>query len=466
MKKMILLTGLMMTFSACIAQASTVQQIPLSYQKNLTMTIYNEGRALVGDVRHVDFSAGRSSLSFEDISNMVLPSSVLFKSENVRVLEQNFNYDLLSLESLMEKSIGQSVDVEYVNPASGAVEKQKAHLLAYTNGKPILKVGTKIETNYPERVIFNQIPENLSAKPSLVFDVEIDKAVNQEVEISYLTEGIFWTADYVAELDNNSSLNLNGLVTLTNNTAVSYKNAHLQLVAGDLNIVHSSLKAHSYPVYGSLRVAQDSNMVQESIGGYHLYRLSRPTDILSKQTKQVSLLSASGVSAVKTYQFDDVVSYFSSSEVENLKPVMYLTFKNTKANQLGEALPKGIVRVYEKDSKGGVVFVGEDRIEHTAVGQDIRLRLGEDFDITAQAKRVSFKEFDSNTSQAEFEVSISNAKPITQVIRYSQYLPNGWKILSENAKSQKETSNKIFWDIPVPAEGEFILNFKVRVDKR
>ena len=189
MKKINLFVALLMGLYSVSAGAENVQQIPVSYQKMLTMTIYNAGRALVGDVRHVDFSAGRSSLSFEDISNMVLPSSVLFKSDNVRVLEQNFNYDLLSLENLMQKSIGQTVNVEYINEASGQVTNQTAQLLAYTNGKPILKIGTKIETNYPGRVVFNQIPENLSAKPSLVFDVEIDKAVNQEVEISYLTEG-------------------------------------------------------------------------------------------------------------------------------------------------------------------------------------------------------------------------------------------------------------------------------------
>ncbi|MBE6449795.1 MAG: DUF4139 domain-containing protein [Alphaproteobacteria bacterium] len=467
MKKINLFVALLMGLYSVSAGAENVQQIPVSYQKMLTMTIYNAGRALVGDVRHVDFSTGRSSLSFEDISNMVLPSSVLFKSDNVRVLEQNFNYDLLSLENLMQKSIGQTVNVEYINEASGQVTNQTAQLLAYTNGKPILKIGTKIETNYPGRVVFNQIPENLSAKPSLVFDVEIDKAVNQEVEISYLTEGISWSADYVIELDKNSLLDLNGLVTLTNNTAVSYKNARLQLVAGDLNIVRPETK-----VYGrrnmqtTWALEEAANVMQESIGGYHLYRLARPTDILSNQTKQVSLLSASGVNAIKTYQFEDIISYFSAQDVENLKPVMYLNFKNTKNNLLGKALPKGVVRVYEKDSKGGLVFVGEDRIEHTAVGQDIHLRLGEDFDITAHAKRLSFKELDSKTSIAEFEVSISNAKPITQLIRYSQYLPDGWKILSENAKSQKENSNKIFWDISVPAEGNVILNFKVRVDKR
>ena len=270
---------------------------------------------------------------------------------------------------------------------------QTAQLLAYTDRKPILKIGTKIETNYPGRVVFNQIPENLSAKPSLVFDVEIDKAVNQEVEISYLTGGISWAADYVIELDKNSLLDLNGLVTLTNNTAVSYKNARLQLVAGDLNIVKPQAKrSRRVEAQAWSLASEDANMAQESVGGYHLYRLSRPTDILSNQTKQVSLLSASGVNGIKTYQFEDIISYYASSDVENLKPIMYLTFKNTKANFLGEALPKGIVRVYEKDSKGGLVFVGEDRIEHTAVGQDVRLRLGEDFDITAHAKRISFNE--------------------------------------------------------------------------
>ena len=178
------------------------------------------------------------------------------------------------------------------------------------------------------------------------------------------------------------------------------------------------------------------------------------------------MLSGSKINTQKTYQYDSPVSYFAQGVIENVKPTMYLTFANTKANALGEALPKGIMRVYEKDSRGGLVFVGEDEINHTAIGQDVHLRLGEDFDITLTGKRVNFKKIDSQTSQAEFEIKISNAKTTAQVVRYNQNLPSGWQMISESHKSQKETSNKVYWDISIPPESDVVLTFKVLVVSR
>ena len=469
MKKRNIFLGFLMGLTALSAQGSVVRDIPVSAQKKLTMTIYNAGRALVNDVRAVQLPAGHSALSFVDISNMVMPTSVLFKSSGVKVLEQNFNFDLLTLDSLMQKSVGQSVMVEYINPATGEKKQENAELLSYEGGRPILKIGGKIETAYPGRVIFNQVPTNLSARPSLVFDIYSESALVQDIEVSYLTNGISWSADYVIELDKNSQMDLNGLVTLTNNTSVSYDNVNLQLVAGDVNMVSKSRVMKNSRNVMMLDAAMPQaayGMEQEAVSGYYLYSLKRPTDILSNQTKQVSLLSGSKINTKKTYQYDSPVFYYAEGVVENVKPTMYLNFANTKANSLGEALPKGIMRVYEKDSRGGLVFVGEDTIDHTAIGQDVRLRLGEDFDITLTGKRTNFKKIDSHTSQAEFEIKISNAKTVAQIVRYNQSLPSGWQMLSESHKSQKETANSVFWNVEVPPEGSVVLTFKVMVVSR
>lgn len=467
MKKTIVFS-MMVSLFALGAYAAVEKAVPVSAQKNLTMTIYNNGRALVNDVRSVDLEQGRNLLSFVDISNEVIPSSVLFKSDGVSVFEQNFNFDLLSFDNLMQKSVGQTVNVEYINPATGEVTADKADLLAYNAGKPVLKIGNKIETSYPGRVIFNRVPENLSARPTLVFDVDVFKTATQNAEISYLTNGISWRADYVVELDENNLLDLNGLVTLTNNTNVSYMNTQLQLVAGDVNIVRERLVDASYGSMrvGALKAVSNSAPEVEAISGYYLYTIKRPTDILSNQTKQVSLLSGSGIQGKKTYQYSSPLYYFSDGNFEKLKPEMYLTFANTKENKLGEALPKGIMRIYQKNSKGALIFVGEDSINHTAKGQDVRLRLGEDFDITAKGKRTSFNKLDSKISQAEFEVKISNAKAEPVVVRFYQNLPAGWKILSESLKSQKESSDRIYWDVSVPAEKNVVLTYKVQVNNQ
>ncbi|MBP5535005.1 MAG: DUF4139 domain-containing protein [Alphaproteobacteria bacterium] len=466
MKKRALIFSVAVALIALGAQAAVEKSVPVSAQKNLTMTIYNGGRALINDVRQVDLKEGQNLLSFVDISDLVMPSSVLFKSNGVQVLEQNFNFDLLTKENLMEKSVGQTVNVEYIDPATGVITADKAELLAYGYGGPILKIGNKIESSYPGRIIFNRIPENLSARPTLIFDVEASQSASQDVEVSYLTNGISWEADYVVELNKDDLLDINGLVTLTNNTEVSYKNAQLQLVAGDVNMIVQSRKRKGF-------VEADGNAVLlaqairepevESISGYYLYTIGRPTNILSKQTKQVALLSGSGIQAKRSYEYESPLNYFSDYEFEKAKPTMYLTFKNTKNNGLGQALPKGTVRVYEKDSKDGLIFVGEDSINHTAKGQDVRLLLGKDFDITAKGKRVSFKKIDAKISQAEFEIKISNAKTTPVKVLFYQYLPNGWTILSESMKSQKETSNKIYWDVSVPEQGDVILTFKVQV---
>lgn len=467
MKKKIFNIALCLSLGTVCNALAAPTVVPVSSQEDLTITIYNQGRALVKDIRTVDLKTGLNQISFEDISDQVMPSSVLFKATGASVQEQNFNFDLLTHDNMLKKSVGQVVNVEFINPATGAVLNQKAEVLSYNNHAPVLKINGKIETNYPGRIIFNEVPKNLAAKPSLVFDVNASMAGIKKAEVSYLTTGLSWEADYVAEITPAEELTLNGLVTLTNNTQVSYYNARLQLVAGDVNIVHPRMEMYGKPIAAAVRMnAMDAAMEPESVSGYYLYTLKRPTDILSNQTKQVSLLSGQNIQSKKTYEFSSLLNYYSESTFENEKPTMYLSFVNSTQNHLGEPLPKGTVRVYQKDSSGRLIFVGEDRINHTAKNRVVRLTLGEDFDITATGKRVSFKKIDSKNSQAEFELKIANAKTEPVVVRYKQYLPNGWRILSESLKSQKENSNQIYWDIAVGAESEVVLNFKIAVDSQ
>lgn len=463
MKKFLLASAFVMLPLLAVAASSEV--VPVSAQEKLMITIYNQNRALIKDVRSVDLTKGLNKIVFEDISNEVMPETVLLTGSGVKVLEQNFNFDLLSYDSLMQKAVGQTVTVEYVNPATGQVSTNSAELLAFNDLRPVLKIGDKIEANYPGRVIFNKVPENLAAKPQLVFDVDSQTAQKENVEIAYLSTGLSWNADYVVDLNEQAGkMNLNALVTLTNNTAVSYKNASLQLVAGDLNITQRPTRMYKNEMVMMARAASmDSDVEAESVAGYYLYTLKRPTDILSHQTKQVSLLSGSDVGVNKTYEYTSSLNFEGGTEFKNAKPAMFLSFKNTAENGLGEALPKGTVRVYQKSASGQQIFVGEDSINHTAKNQEVRLRLGEDFDITIAGQRTQYQKLGSKTAQASFEVKVSNAKPTKVTVRVAQYLPNGWKILSESLKSQKQNSNMIYWNVEVPAESATTVTYKVLV---
>lgn len=441
-------------------------EVPVSERTSLTMTIYNQGRALVNDVRRVDLVKDKNTLSFLDISNQVMPETVLIKANGVLMLEQNFNFDLLNHYNMMKKAVGTDVEVEWINPATGIATTQTARLLAFDGGEPVLKIGNKIETQYPGRVIFNTVPASLHAKPTLIFDLMSAKAATENVELSYLTTGLSWSADYVAELNaTEDKLNLNGLVTLTNNTQVNYENASLQLVAGDVNIsaptpivMRTMAKA---PIYAE--AATMDNMASEAISGYYLYTLNRPTDIMSNQTKQVSLLSGDQIKVVRQYLYRSPLSVKSAYSFQDEKPFIQLKVQNTEVDGLGMPLPKGTVRVYKKDSQNRLIFIGEDSINHTAKNQEITLTLGKDFDLTVKGKRVDYTTLSKGLYEASFEVSLMNAKTQEVTIRFEQSLPNGWKILSESLKSQKENANTIFWNVSVPAEGETVLTYKIQV---
>ena len=448
--------------SAGLAVAETV--VPMTAQTDLNVTIYNDDRALVRDERQVTVSAGINELAFAGVSADLIPQTALLSGKGLTAREQNFNFDLLTQDSLLMKSVGQTVQTEYIHPATGAVKTGTATLLAYNHGKPVLKIGDRIETSYPGRIIFDRVPENLRATPTLVATVQADQAVTEPVQLDYLTKGLAWQADYVARLNaDETKMNLNGFVTLTNRSGIDYNNARLQLVAGEVNLVHEAY-AEARPMMmkaGADFAANTAGMAAEALSDFYLYTVPNRTTLLSNQTKQVALLSGSDIAVQKTYELENFFSVYND-EVKREKPEIYLTFDNKQENKLGIPLPKGVIRLYRQDAGGQTQFVGEDRIDHTADREQVRLKMGKAFNLTADMTRSDYRKLSEDLESATFRVTLKNSgdSPAQVVIR--QNFPDHYDLFKQSVIGKTLTSNRTEWTISVPAKGEAELRFGVR----
>jgi hypothetical protein len=325
----------------------------LADQKEVAVTIYNENLALVKDKRTLTLPAGESTLAFREVSGRMRPETALLQStsqQDITVIEQNFDFDLLTPQKLLEKYVGKTIGVVKTHPTTGEETVEEATVLSSNNGV-VLKVGDRIETGLSGgRLIFPDVPENLRDKPTLVMQLASKTDTPQDLELSYLTGGLSWQADYVAELNSDENrLNLLGWVTLTNTSGTSYNNARLQLVAGDVHQVQPVFDKRM--VRGTAEIAYEAQapgMVQESLFEYHLYTLDRSTDILENQTKQVALLQAEDITSSKEYLLKGQDYYYRNRAGDlgsKIKVAVYLSFENTKEENLGLPLPKGIVRV-------------------------------------------------------------------------------------------------------------------------
>ena len=448
----------------------------LSDQKNVAVTIYNNNLALVKDQRKIKLHSGLNTLALRDISALIRPETALLSSlshaASLSILEQNFDFDLLTPQKLLEKYVGKNVTIIKTNPASGIETSEQALVLSANNGV-VMKIGNRIETGMPGRIVYDDVPENLRDRPTLVTKLNSKIAADHTLELSYLTTGLGWKADYVAELNaKEDSIDLSGWVTLTNTSGATYNNAKLQLVAGDVNRIQEN-----YPRPMALRksvgVAADSAsaMSEESLLEYHLYTVERPTTIAENKTKQVALLSASSVPVRKELLLRGADYYYSSSYGDlgqKMKVGVFVEFDNKESAKLGLPLPKGIIRVYKNDSQGNAQFVGEDRIEHTPKNETVRLKLGDAFDVTADKKQTDFKTLPrpskgNSMFESSYEVTLKNAKKERVTVTVQEPIPGEWKILKESHPSQKATSNTALWKIEIPAEGKTTLTYRVQV---
>ena len=472
-----LLTGLTLLLAALPVRAanSMTEQDSSSVSREATaITVYNDDLALVKERRKVSLKAGLTRLSLREVSAQLRPETALLRAVSgspIALLEQNFDFDLLTPAKLLEKYVGREVGVIRTHPTSGEERREVATVLA-ANGGTVLRFADRIETGVPGRLAFDQLPANLRDRPTLsvLFD---SQGGEQALELSYLTGGLSWKADYVANLSGDGKqLDLSGWVTLSNRSGAAYENATLQLVAGTVNQVRPQRNFNRLGK-SAMAMADATEVSQEALGDVHLYSFERPTTIADQQTKQLALLSASAVPVSREYLLEGSDWFYREDHGQvgqKLKPAVFVKFQN-KGGQLGKPLPGGVIRVYARDSKGAAQFVGEDRIAHTAKNEEIALKLGEAFDITAERRQMSFKRIVDKDARGEkfqgaevaYRIELRNAKDEAVIVRVQETLPGDWTMLGESHPHSKESSRLATWNIALPADGKTVLEYRIKV---
>ncbi len=460
-------------------QKEATQSVPdqtstLGDQTELAVTVYNSNIALVRDVRQLTLPNGSFRLKLEDIAATVNPATVHFRSltdaDKLGVIEQNYEYDLLEPAKLLHKYVGKEVTLvrSYQENGTTKHEEIKATLLADNNG-PVWKIGNDIVTGmYSESLRFPEVPANLYERPTLLMSLENNGARKQQIEASYLATNLSWNSDYVLTVGrDDKAADLDGWVTLVNNSGTAFHNAHLQLVAGDLNRLPANGRVIALEARKEvMSKAAAPQFAQESFSEYHLYSLGRRTSVENQETKQISLLQGSGVPVQKVFIVNGQNFYYHNqyNPGSPLKdPVMvYYKFKNEEKASLGMPLPAGNVRVYQKDSKGGVLFIGEDRIDHTPKDETVTVHIGNAFDVIAERKQTDYKRVDTHTWEMEFEITLRNHKDTPIVVEVNEPVGGDWEMLSSSYKFTKTAAWAAQFQVPVEKNGTSVLKYRIR----
>jgi len=455
-------------------QSSGAGSTTLDDQVDLGVTVYNSDIALVRDVREIQLAQGNSDLRFVDIAATVNPATVHFRSltdpSKVHVLEQNYEYDLLDPDKLLHKYVGRDVTVIRTRQDQGTTtdETVRARLLSY-NGAPVLQIGSDIVTGMPAyQFRFPELPESLYTRPTLIWTLDNTGAARHRVETSYLAGKLSWNADYVLTVArDDKAADLDGWVTLTNGSGTSFRNAKLQLVAGDVNRVRAMVALSSMEARRNMAPASPAPMAEESFSDYHLYTLGRKTTINNSETKQVSLLGATGVPILKRYVVDGQAFYYRSSQHPGA-PVkdavqVYYQFKNEERGGLGLPMPAGVVRVFQADSKGGVQFVGEDRIIHTPKDETLDVKIGNAFDVVCERKQIDFEKIAANVYEFEYEITLRNHKASAITVDVNEPVGGTWRMLTASHTWTKTDAWAARFTVPVAADGTAVLKYRVRV---
>src|SRR6266436_436322 len=449
------------------------QSTSLSDQTDLNVTVYNSNIALVRDVRNLSLPSGTFRLKFMDIAATVNPATVHFRSltdpDKLGVIEQNYEYDLLEPAKLLHKYVGKEVTLVRAYQENGTTKREeiKATLLSDNNG-PVWKIGNDIVTGmFAESLRFPEVPANLYDRPTLLMSLENSGARKQQIEASYLAGNLSWNADYVLTVTrDDKNADLDGWVTVVNNSGTAFHNARLQLVAGELNRVQPPAPMPAMERQMAMNKAAAPQFQQESFSEYHLYSLSRKTSVEDKETKQISLLQGSGVPVEKILMVNGQNYYYHNQQTPGapLKdPVMvYYKFRNEEKSGLGIPLPSGNVRVYQKDSKGGILFAGEDRIDHTPKDEDVNIHIGNAFDVVAEHKQTDYKSIASHVWEMEFEITLRNHKDTPITVQVNEPIGGDWEMLSSSYKYTKTAAFAAQFNVPVAKDGKSVLKYRIR----
>lgn len=453
-------------FAAQSAQsASSKVETTSEDQTSIAITIYNDGTGLIKDTRQISLPSGIFDLVFMDVASTIDPTSVHFISNTnpdaLGILEQNYEYDLVSTQALYQRNIDNHVRI-----TTSDGRKIEGTLLAADQGL-VVKTSTGIVMiNNPVDVQFDDLPEGLITRPTLKWNLFSESSGNHECEMSYLAGGMGWYANYVAVVsEKDDKLDLSGWVTINNNSGASYKDALLKLVAGEVHRVQPeyNLKADGYAREMMAPMAAGAGgFEEESFFEYHLYTLQRPATVLNNQQKQISLLEGDGIGVKKIFVFDPGYPYYYAGDTTEGKIEVRLQFKNSEANNLGIPIPKGVLRVYKKDSSGSLQFIGEDQIDHTPKDEEIEVFLGEAFDIVGERVVKDRRQINNTTWEYDVEITIRNHKTEDVNITYWDHVWGDWSVIKSSLDYVQKDASTVEFIIPVKKDGETVLKYTIR----
>ena len=470
------------------ASPVSAQETSASAQGDVSVTIYNNNLALVQDKRRLDLPNGRSRQEFADVSAAIRPETVTLGAEGTTIVEQNFDYDLLTPNKLLDKAVGQTVTIVRTNPGNGAETRESAQVLANNNGT-VVRIGNRIETFTPgdTRIIFPTLPPNLRARPTLSVTLDTERGGTRDATLNYLSTGLGWSADYVALFDEAAGkIDVQGWITLNNSSGTTFTNARTLLVAGAVGQAQNGNYRPQPPRRPSGNSPGTESANRERLGDFYVYPIEGRTTIANAQQKQVSFLDVSGAPATKGYYYrnnwlqraEDAVSFDT-----------VLRFSSAREGGLGDALPAGTVRVYMRDARGSPQFIGENVIPHTPAGSTLSLKTGEAFDVKVRPtvekreqipsgeweRTARFRITDSKEGERTVTVerdvtywrtamnyTITNARPEPVKVEVVQGgLDSYWhdtRVSSESVTGMQRGLDERVWLVDVPANGTTVLS--------
>lgn len=455
--------------TASLAGAETTTST-LGDQKDLKVTVYNQQLGLIKDTRTVLLPVGEGELRFMDVAQLIQPETVRVRSLNqtadLSLIEQNYEYDLISPEKLLEKYVDKDIQILSENPYQDRKEVVTATLLS-TQGQGVYRIGDGIWLGHPGNHILPEIPEDLITKPTLTWQYQNKAAAAHEIEAAYLTNGFSWKSDYVLLVGKDDAAGeLSGWVTIDNQTGATYKNAKLKLVAGDVNRAPANQYAPKLMARGMVAdMAAESQFSEQQLFEYHSYDLKRRTTLKNNQTKQISFLATTPIQLKKEYSTRGENYFFMQNWAGNDKPTpvnVSIEFLNSKKNALGIPLPAGVIRMFKEDAAGSMQFVGEDRIQHTPKDDELRLNVGRAFDVNYKRKQMSFQQLTTRLNESEWEITVKNAKDSAVTVFVDESLGANWKILSSSLPYKKLDAFNVRFEVPVAANSSTTLKYKVQ----
>ena len=461
--------------TGAVAQTSE-QTTTARDRQSVNITVYNSNLGLVRETRRLNLPAGRIALRFADVTAQIRPETVhlasLLSPTALRILEQNYQYDLLNPAKLLDKFVGKEITLvlrryqnnsEIFEPVQATLLSNNAGQVWRINGQIVINPTNIVEMRFPD------VPKNLVATPTLVWDIENRDAGTQTIEASYLTNGMNWKADYVLVVNaDDTKGDLQGWVTLMNSSGATFEDARLQLVAGDVNRVN---EGREYALAGAMakrEMADESQFKEQGFFEYHMYTLQRPTTIRDNEAKQVSLLEAAGFDVKKEFVLNGQRYYYTNynnpGQSIKEKVGVFIQFRNAQQNKLGMPLPAGTIRLYKKDDSGNQQFIGEDKIDHTPKDEDVRVKVGDAFDIVAERKQTDYRVIVSgHLYEYAYEIKIRNHKdgPVSVIV--NEPIGGDWEMVSSTFKAEKTAAFAAQFNVPVAKDGEATLSYRVRV---